>query len=473
MPRIVIVGAGISGLSLAYRLQERSPDLDITILEAGARAGGTVGTYRRDGFLVEMGPNGFLDGKPSTMTLCRDVGLAADLVAASPEAAKNRYLFLNGGLRALPGGLRQFLVSDLLSWRGKAGLMMERFRPPRRKPTDESIASFASRRAGREAAEVFADALVTGIYAGDPKLLSIRACFPRLADLERAHGSVMKGLAHAARARRRLTGPAAPAGPGKMWSLGGGLGSLIEALCTRLRRPPLTGVRVCGIHKKENGWMVSAEGKDTWTADAVVLACPAYRQAALLAELDEELSARIADIPYNRIAVVALGYRRSDVPGSVAGFGFIAPQRLGRNILGVQWCSSIFPGRAPADTVLLRALAGGWNRADAAGWDDERLTAAVRAELRLAQGITAAPIFQHIVRWNRAIPQYFVGHLERVAWIEERIKRHPGLFLAGNAYRGVALNDCTEQAGVLAAQVAEYRSRIGESTRRHSVQCRP
>jgi len=458
MPRIVIVGAGISGLSLAFRLQERRPDLDITILEAGARPGGTVGTYRRDGFMVEMGPNGFLDGKPSTMTLCRDVGLAEQLVAASPEASRNRYLFLNGRLQTLPGSLRQFLLSDLLSWRGKAGLMMERFRRPRRKPTDESIASFASRRAGHEAALVFADALVTGIYAGDPELLSIRACFPRLADLERQHGSVMKGLAHAARARRRQTGPALPAGPGKMWSLGNGLGSLIEALCVRLRRPPLTGVRVCGIHKEADAWIVSAEGKDAWTADAVVLACPAYQQAAVLAEVDEELSARIGDIPYNRVTVVALGYRRADVPGSVAGFGFIAPQRLGRDILGVQWCSSIFPGRAPADAVLFRALAGGWNRADVAGWDDDRLTAAVRADLRLAQGITAAPIFQHIVRWNRAIPQYFVGHLERVAWIEERVKRHPGLFLAGNAYHGVALNDCTEQAGMLAERIERFHA---------------
>jgi oxygen-dependent protoporphyrinogen oxidase len=454
--RVVIVGAGISGLALAYRLQERRPELDISILEATDRAGGAVGTYRRDGFQVESGPNGFLDGKTSTMSLCRDLGLGERLVPARPEAAKNRYLLLDGRLHPLPGGLSQFLGTDLLSWRGKGSLLMERWRPRRRGGVDESIAAFARRRAGQEAAEVFADALVTGIYAGDPQLLSVRACFPRLADLERAYGSVLKGLARAASARRRQTTLAPAAGPGKMWSLQEGLGGMTEAICARLRRPPLAGVKVRSVRKQQNAWAVLAEGRDEWDAEAVVLACPAHQQASILAELDDELSGQIAAIPYNRIAVVALGYRRQDVPGSLAGFGFIAPQRLGRDILGVQWCSSIFPGRAPDDAVLLRALAGGWKRADVAGWDDARLVTAVRAELRLAQGIRAAPIFQHIVRWNRAIPQYFVGHLERVTWIEERLKRHPGLFLAGNAYHGVALNDCTEQAGLLAERVRQY-----------------
>jgi oxygen-dependent protoporphyrinogen oxidase len=456
VPRVVVVGGGISGLALAYRLQERRPDLDIAVLEAGDRPGGNVGTLRRDGFQAETGPNGFLDGKPATMSLCRDLGLGARLVPASLEAAQNRYLFLGGRLRLLPGGLTQFLRSDLLSWRGKASLIMERWRPPRRADADESIAAFARRRAGAEAAEVFADALVTGIYAGDPRLLSVRACFPRLANLEREHGSVMKGLARAARARRRQASPVPSAGPGKMWSLSDGLAGMIEALCAHLRRPPLAGVRVLSVRKQENAWVVSAGGKDAWHAEAVVLACPAYQQAGILAEVDEELAGQVEAIPYNRIAVVALGYRRADVPGSVAGFGFIAPQRLGRDILGVQWCSSIFPGRAPPDMVLLRALAGGWNRADVPGWDDGRLVAAVRAELRLAQGICAVPVFQHIFRWNRAIPQYLLGHLERVAWIEARARRYPGLFLAGNAYHGVALNDCTEQAGLVAEKIDDY-----------------
>ena len=203
------------------------------------------------------------------------------------------------------------------------------------------------------------------------------------------------------------------------------------------------------------GWLIG-DGQERWPADAVILACPAHVQANLLADLDADLAERIAQIPYNRLAVIALGYRRQDVPISVDGFGYIAPQRTRRDLLGVQWCSSIFPGRAPDGAVLLRAMCGGWQRAEMLDWDDERLLQSARAELRQTMGISAAPFFQEIIRWDRAIPQYHVGHLARLAWLEERVRRHPGLFLAGNAYHGVSLNDCTEQGIVLARKVKAY-----------------
>jgi oxygen-dependent protoporphyrinogen oxidase len=187
-----------------------------------------------------------------------------------------------------------------------------------------------------------------------------------------------------------------------------------------------------------------------------VLACPAYQQAAILADLEPELAERVGGIAYNRVTVIGLGYRQADVPVSLDGFGYIAAQRTRRDLLGVQWCSSIFPGRAPAGLVLLRALCGGWHRPEVAGWEDERLLQAVRCELRLALGIEAAPRFHHVIRWERAIPQYHLGHQERVAWIEQRVARHSGLFLTGNAYHGVALNDCTEQAEAVAGQVGRY-----------------
>jgi oxygen-dependent protoporphyrinogen oxidase len=459
MPRIVIVGAGISGLSLAYRLQQLGPGLDITVLEERDRPGGTVWTEQREGYQVEAGANGFPDNKPTTLELCRDLGMAHDLVAASPEAGKNRYLFLDGRLRPLPASLLGFLTSDLLSWRGKVAFFRERFRKPRRNGPDESIADFAIRRAGREAG-LFADALVTGIFAGDPAQLSLRACLPRLAALEAEHGSILKGLARAARQRRRqprAKGDHAPPRGNQMWSLRDGLRALIEALCARLRNPPLLSVPVRALTKQVNGiWTVATEGQENFLADAVILTCPAYKQAAILADLDAELADQVESIPYNRLGVVAVGYRRPDVPHDLAGFGYIAPQRTGRDVLGVQWCSSIFPGRAPDGAVLLRAMVGGWRRPEAAAWDDARLLECVRADLRQALGIRAAPVFHHIVRWHRAIPQYHLGHLQRVARIKERTLNHPGLFLGGNAYHGIALNDCTEQAGILAASVLDY-----------------
>jgi oxygen-dependent protoporphyrinogen oxidase len=458
MPKVVVVGAGISGLALAYRLQQRVPAVEVTVLEQRDRPGGTVWTERRDGFQVEIGPNGFLDNKPFTLALCRELGLGDQLVPATEAAGRNRFLFLNDKLQLLPASFSGFLRSRLVSWRGKFQILTERFRAPRRDGADESIDAFVRRRAGREAAEVLADALVTGIHAGDPALLSVQAAFPRLTALEQQYGSVLKGMAQSARQRRReAAARGEPPQPGRMWSLRQGLRQLIETLGSQLAQPPLYGVTVRRIDRL-HAWTVWSDGQDRWAADAVVLTCPAYQQATLLADLDAELAERIGAIVYNRIAVVALGYRQADLPGPLDGFGFIAPQRTRRDILGVQWCSSIFAERAPPGLVLLRAMCGGWNRPEIVDWSDERLVQSVRTELGLAMRIEAEPVFQQIIRWDRAIPQYHLGHLERVVWIEERTARHPGLFLGGNAYHGVALNDCTEQAEVLAQQVQAYLS---------------
>jgi oxygen-dependent protoporphyrinogen oxidase len=382
-------------------------------------------------------------------------------VPASEASGRNRYLFWNGKLEPLPRSLARFLTTPLLSWRGKVRLLAERWVRSAPIEADESIDTFVLRRAGSEAADVLADALVTGIYAGDPRLLSLPACFPRIAALERQYGSVIRGLVQEARRRRTdAAGDLKKTTAGRMWSFPEGLRLLIETLRDRLHPSPVCGVKASRLERMSpdalQPWMVHSEGKDSWRADAVVLACPAYQQAAILAELDAELAERIGSIAYNRLALIALGYRRTEVPGNLDGFGFIAPQRLKRDILGVQWCSSIYPERAPSGMVLLRAMCGGWNRPDVLSWDDDRLLRAVRAELQLTMKITAEPVFHSIIRWDRAIPQYHLGHLELVARIEDRTGQYPGLFLTGNAYHGVSLNDCTEQAEKLARRVASF-----------------
>jgi oxygen-dependent protoporphyrinogen oxidase len=460
VPSVVIVGGGLSGLSLAYRLQQAAPHAAVTVLEKDGRPGGKIHTETRDGFRVEWGANGFLDTKPTTSALCRDLGLADRLVTASEAAAKNRYLFLRGRLHKLPDSLIAFLRTPVLTWRGKWGLLTERFRAAKPDNGDESIDAFARRRAGDEVADVLADAFVTGIHAGDPKLLSLRSAFPRLAELEERYGSVTKGFAAAAKERRAAAKARGEVyqRPGKMWSFPEGLQALIDGLRAALRIPPLLGAVGRRVERRDGAapWTVRGDGKDHWEADAVVLTCPAYEQAAILADLDAELAELIGGIAYNRVAVVALGYRRQDVPFPLDGFGYLVPQRDRRDLLGVQWCSSIFPDRAPPGTVLLRAMCGGWSRGEMVGWDDARLLASVRAELRAALGVTAEPVFHRVVRWERAIPQYHLGHQQRVARIDEHARRYPGLFLAGNAYRGVAMNDCTEQAVTLAAEVARF-----------------
>jgi oxygen-dependent protoporphyrinogen oxidase len=462
MPEVVIVGAGLSGLSLAYRLHRARPDVKITILEKASRPGGNIWTERLNGFQVETGPNGFLDAKPSTLQLCRDLGLGESLIPASEGSRKNRYLYWNGKLRILPNSFWSFITNGILSWRGKLNLLMEKYRRrPVDAPADESIHDFALRRAGREAAEILADAMVTGIHAGDPKELSVAAAFPRVVQFEKEYGSVMRGFTQVGRQRRQTAkSRGEEPQPGRMWSFREGLRLLIENLRDQCGATIVQGVDVrriaASVVANRARWIVQTDGRDRWEADAVVLTCHAPEQAAQLGDLDPALSGAIAAIAYAKVAVVVLGYRQSDTPGNLDGFGYIAPQSTQRDLLGVQWCSSIFPERAPPGMVLWRALCGGSRRGEMLDWDDNRLVAAVRAELRAAQHVQAEPVFIHIVRWPRAIPQYTLGHLERVARIEALARSHEGLFLGGNAYHGVAMNDCTEQAEVLGGQVAEF-----------------
>jgi oxygen-dependent protoporphyrinogen oxidase len=461
MKRIVIVGAGISGLALAYRLQQLLPAADLTVLEENSRVGGTVWTERQDGFLVEFGPNGFTGSKPSTINLCQGAGLGGQLEGASEAARRNRYIFVGGRLQRLPHNFKSFLSTSLLSWRGKLSILAERFRRPGA-PEDESVDAFVRRRLGREAAEIFADALVTGIHGGDPTLLSLRASFPRLAEMEQKHGSLIKGMARADRAARREArslGETRMRGD-RMWSFTGGLRVLVEALAGQLRNRPLLGVKASQIEKStaQNtgaAWTLRGDGM-SWHADALILTCPAHRQAELLEGVDSALAAQVGGVRYNGVAVVALGYRRADVPGGLDGFGYIAPQATRRDLLGVQWCSTIFPQRAPPGYVLLRALAGGWNRPDILSWPDGRLIDAILVELRLAMKIETPPIFHRVIRWEKAIPQYHLGHAARVNCIEHRLAAEPGLFLGGSAFHGIALNDCTEQAQSLARRVATF-----------------
>lgn len=460
MSRIAIIGGGISGLALAYHLEQRLRTTEVLVLESAGRVGGTIQTEEVAGYRVERGPNGFLDSKPTTLNLARELDLNDQLLAASESAGKNRFLFLRDRLHRLPSGPLSLLFSSVLSWRSKWALLTERYRrtPP---PTgEESFASFVSRRVNPEIASTLADAFVTGIFAGDSTLLSVQAAFPRLAEYEREHGSIVKGFIAAARARRQAA--AAEGKPyqrgGKMWSFVSGLGTLVDRLRERLRSTPRTGVEVRAVIPRldgSGGYRVLAAGNDLWDVDRVVLACPAYRQAEILADLDSNLAGLIAEIPYNRVVVAALGYAARDVRMSLDGFGYLTPGRERRDILGVQWCSSIFPGqRAPRDTVLLRAMCGGWHRPEMVDWSDEQLLSALRAELARTMKIEAAPVFHRLIRWERAIPQYNIGHLDRLVKIDAAVARHPGLYLAGNSYRGVAMNDCVENASLLAERIA-------------------
>jgi oxygen-dependent protoporphyrinogen oxidase len=467
MKQVCIIGAGISGLATAYYLRrgeaENRRQLHVSLFESDSRPGGRIWTVRGDGFQVEVGASGFLDSKPAALELCRAIGLGSELAPAR-EAARTRYIFWPDRLQPLPTGPWQFLRSGLLSLTGKLRLLGERFVPRRIDDSDESVYDFAARRIGHEAAQVLVDAMVTGIQAGDPTLLSVRASFPRMVELERQYGGLLRALPRVRRARlaaARAAGvepPPSGGGPGgRLYSLRGGMGQLIERL-TELTGGTLTcNASVTAVRPTGDGrWQIGIDGRPPLSCDAVVLACPSFVQARLLGELDAPLASELAQIRYNSVVVVALGYRRSDLPRPLDGFGYLSPQRSRRDVLGVLWTSSIYEHRAPADSVLLQAMCGGWNRPEIVTWDDATIRQAVAADLRQTMDITASPTFSRVIRWPQAIPQYHVGHLDRLSRIEAAATRYPGLFQTGNSFRGIAVNDCIEQADRCAAAVQQY-----------------
>lgn len=454
MKRVVIVGGGLSGLAAAFRIRQAHPDYHLTLLEARSRLGGNIGTDHIDGFTVERGPNGLFDAKPHAVQLCKDLGLGDRLIAASEGSRKNRFLYLKGKLHRLPGDPLGLLLSPVLSRGGKLRMLTEPFRKrPANTPEDESVAAFARRRFGKEAADVFIDALVTGIHAGDPERLSVSAAFPRLTMFEKLYGSVIKGVLRSAKDRKRLAiARGETPSPQRMWSFREGLQVLIDTLAERLWESVRTGVSVNGLSQNPEGWTVHTDDSK-FSADAVILTTPADHQARLLTPFNSRLGELVGGIRYAAVNVAVLGYREADAPIRPDGFGYIAPQNTKRDVLGVQWCSSTFPDRAPAGHVVWRALCGGVGRPDVANLTDEELLKVAHREMTVTMGVTGEPVFSRVVRWPRAIPQFELGHPARVAEIMRLANTFPGLILGGNAYHGVAINDCCEQAEAITLRV--------------------
>ncbi len=449
--KVVVIGGGISGLAAAFRL--RGAGCEVVVLEADARHGGKVRTEAVGGYVVEHGPNGFLDSRTQVLELARDLGLGARITQAD-EAAKKRYLFLDGALKEAPIGPMSFLAGPLLSPKGKARMMAEPFVPRRKGGGDESVYDFAARRIGREAAERLVDPMVTGIYAGDVKRLSLPAAFPRLHRLEVEHGGLMRGMA--AMMKQRKADMGAAAGPsGRLTSFPGGLGEMIDALVGALDGAaqagrPVTRLERVGAH----GWKVHAAGGDPIDCDAVVLATPTDVMAKLVGPLADGATAPLEAIRYAPAAVVAVGYRAVDLPRTLDGFGFLVPSGERRRVLGVLWSSTLFPGRAPGGHALLRCIVGGSRQPELLDLADDELIDVVVSELSITLGgAMTAPAFAKVVRWPAGIPQYELGHLDRVAAAEAAVRPLSGLHLAGNGLYGVSLADCIARADALPAIV--------------------
>ncbi len=465
MPRrVVVIGGGIAGLSISYELLERRGrvpgGLDLLCLEASPRPGGNIRTERAEGFTAEWGPNGFLDNIPATLDLVRRLGLEGRLLPADLSSSR-RFIYRSGKLRELPRGPLSFLFGDVLPLRGRLRVLAEAFgRPP--PAGDESVFDFAARRIGREAARVLVGAMVTGIYAGDSRKLSLEATFPKMWSMERQHGSLTRAMLRRrgeARAAGRSSG--GPAGPGgRLTSFRDGLEELTGGLARALGPALRLEARAESLSRPAPGsYRVHLAGGESFPAEAVVLAFPSRSASGVIAALDPQAARELAGIPSAPVMVVHLGFDEGAMGGPPGGFGFLVPRDEGIRILGTIWTSSVFPGRAPPGKVLLTTMVGGAHDPEALGLSDAEVLGAVRGDLGRTMGLSAEPVFQRIFRHEWGIPQYTLGHPARLAAIEERLKAHPGLWVAGNSYRGISVNRCVELAPCIADGVVAHLGR--------------
>jgi len=449
----IIIGGGISGLATAHWLGLSDNPGTWELWEATDHLGGTTRTDRADGYSVDWGPNGFLDREPLTLQLVDEIGLRDQLEPAN-ENSTNRFIVKNGRLHPVPFSPPAILTTGLLNPLEKLRIFGEPFIRARRDDSDESVYDFAARRIGRGAANMFVDPMVSGVYGGVAKNLSLPACFPIMREMELQYGGLVKAMLAKARARKReakRTGQpkksGGPAGPGgHLTSFKSGLDVLVTRLEQRLRPVIRTNRPVARVVRAEDAWEITDALGNVARARNIVIACPTYVAAQFFKASDEQLSVAFDAFPYAPIIVVATGHRREDIAHPLDGFGFLIPRNQKLRTLGSIWTSSIFADRAPDGHVQFRSMLGGAGDPTVTELSDDELLATIRKELGPLVGIKADPLFVRIYRWQRGIPQFVLGHIDRRTRLEQMAAQYPGLHMAGNAYYGVGLNDCVKMA---------------------------
>jgi oxygen-dependent protoporphyrinogen oxidase len=449
--KLVIIGGGITGLSLAYFLLEKNPSFDIIVLESEKKAGGKIWTDKVNGFLCEGGVNGFLDNRPKTLELVSKLALTP---LRSSDNARKRFIFSEGKLHRLPESPGAFFRSNLLSLPGRLRIIGEIF-APKGSGEDETLASFAKRRLGKEAYEKLIDPMASGIYAGDPEKMSLKSCFLKVYNLEQKYGSLIKGMLKLQKEAKK-TGKKVGAGPGGvLTSFYDGMGMMIDTLSGILGGRLRTGIKAVSVDKQKDSYLVYLSDGSHLEAEAVVFAAPAFETSGMVKGIDKNLSSVLSEIPYPAVSVVCFGYKRERFKHPLDGFGFLIPGREGRRILGTLWDSSVFPNRVPEGYVLLRSMLGGVKMSDLALQDEKRLTDVVMAELRDIMDIKVQPDFVKVYTHKQGIPQYPLGHQQRLATIDKMTSKFKRLYVTGNAYRGIGVNDCIENSYTLAERIVQ------------------
>jgi oxygen-dependent protoporphyrinogen oxidase len=468
--QVVVIGAGIAGLVCAYRL--KSLGVDVLLIESSNRIGGVMLSEMIDGYLIERGPNSS-QGTEELMALIEELGLMDEMVEGDPKAPA--YVYFNGQLHAVPSGAGAFIKSGLLSIGGKLRIFGEPFIGKRTSSDEESILSFARRRIGREAAERMVAPFISGIYAGDAEKISVQAAFPRLWNLEATYGGLIRGSIAKAREARRAKKAASTvldkAAPTRrrLVSFKHGMGVLPHTLAVKIGEDLITGIadstsrdgaQAVSLRrdapKPSSGFIVEfnhAGNPQRVTADQLIIATPAKAAASIIDSLSPELNQLLDGIYYPPLAIIYLAYDIAGVRTPLDGFGFLVPPSEGMNILGCVWNSSLFAGRAPQGKALLTVFVGGARKPETARLPDAELVSLVHAEMQKVLDITGEPTVVGITRWQRAIPQYNIGHRDRVQRIEALLKESPGLHLIGNYLHGVSTGDVIKEADRVAREV--------------------
>ncbi len=454
--RIAVIGGGFSGLAAANRLGELRDESDspceITLFEASDHFGGVLGTREIAGYRVETGADSFITNKPWAVRLCERLGIADRLIPTDETYRRSLVLHRgrpvpvpDGFMLMTPARIWPVLRSPLFSWVGKLRMGLETVLPRRHvngPDDDESLANFVRRRFGREALDRLVQPLVGGIYTSDPEKLSLRATLSRFLDMEREHRSLI--LASRKQQRSNTSERSSGARYGLFATPDNGISVLVDVLADRVR-----SVADCRLgqpvervtRSEESKWRLRFSAGEEIEFDAVIIALPAWKTASLLGETDVELAKLLAEIEYASTAIVVSGHRLSDIRHPMDAFGLVVPAIEKRRILAVSMTSRKFPGRAPDGCIQLRTFVGGAMQPEELNATDDEIIGNVREELAHIFGVGGEPDFVHVARWNRAMPQYHLGHLERVRRIEELVSRHPGLALAGNAFHGVGVPD--------------------------------
>lgn len=463
---VVVIGAGISGLVCAYRL--KSLGVDVLLLEKSDRTGGVIQSEIIDGYQIERGPNSS-QGTEELLALVEELGITSELAEGNPKAPA--YVYFKGQLHPVPSGPGAFLRSKLLSAKGKLRVFKEPFIPARRSSEEESIASFARRRIGSEAAERMVAPFVSGIYAGDAEKLSAQAAFPRLANLETGYGGLFRGMLAKAREARRAKKKAAAmldkATPARrrLVSFKSGMELLPKTLARKMGEDLLTGISnfKFQISNQPDRFSLEFERagiRQRVTCKHVVIATPARAAATLIRDSSDELSRLLEEIYYPPLVIICLAYGESSIATPLDGFGFLVPPGERMNILGCVWNSSLFKGRAPEGHALVTVFIGGARNTEAAQLADAELVTIAHSELQKVLGISSEPRVVTITRWERAIPQYNIGHVERVRRIEELLRDISGLHIIGNYLHGVSTGDCIKEADRVAKEIGGLLSGV-------------